>query len=77
MIEMLCNMQIGEQVVLSDWDVLRVVGGWLYSKTDYNHVAYDKDVGAQNITHSHSVFVPLTDEYREQCLELLLKSRRP
>jgi len=55
--EQLINIPLGESVVNGKWDILRVIGGWVYSQLFYEHNGL---CGADLVINSSltSIFVP-------------------
>lgn len=55
--EQLLNIPLGESVVNGRWDILRVIGGWVYSQLFYEHNGL---CGADLVINSSltSIFVP-------------------
>ena len=66
------DIKMDEAISIHSFQVLRVPGGWIYTYTDYNTVTYDGQVGGQNILRSHSVFVPYSNQAKEERLERLI-----
>ena len=68
------ELKIGDQpIAISNWSILRVPGGWIYSFSDFNNLLADNMGDREPNYRTHSVYVPLNQQAKEEQMEALLQ----
>jgi len=66
------GMLLHSVIQVDNWIIFRVPGGWLYSFTDFNLQPPDEFGNQENNNRTHTVFVPITQQTKEEQMEGLL-----
>ncbi len=67
------DLKTHETMSIGAWNIMRVPGGWIYSHTNYQKVAHDRNTG-EHFMDTHSIFVPYSDIVKKDIFKEIINN---